>query len=257
MALQVPLAANNLFSLVDMSCGHGELGNQKACVVGVSGQSSLGSYVAVGRAVGTGPGTLTITADENEAGVFSSETTPGWNVAVSPNGVGTFTPPAAVQSSPVAFVLLGHDRAIVGVADESVSFGFLRAQMALAPTADPGSFIAGTQFVANGSVPNVAGIITPSGPINNNGTLVGTLDAEQILLLPPNPVQISGAAITGTYVLDSPATGRGTGQSTAPGPSNFVLYNVGDHEIILLESDNHTSEPVLIDLKQDIGAFDY
>jgi hypothetical protein len=64
------------------------------------------------------------------------------------------------------------------------------------------------------------------------------LDAEQILLPPPDPVQVSGAAITGKYVFDSPATGRGTGQSTTPGPSNFILYNVSDFEVILLESDS-------------------
>jgi hypothetical protein len=257
MVLQVPLAANGMFSLFDMACGHGELGNQKGCVFGVSGQGSSGSHVAAGLAVGTGSGTLTLTTDENKAGVFSSETTAGWTVTVSPNGVGSLTPPSAAQSSPAAFVLVGHDQAILGVADGSVSFGFLRGQTGLAPSASPGTFIAGTQFVANGSVPNVAGTIMPSGPTNNTGTLVGILDAEQILVPPPSPVQISGAAITGTYILDSPATGRGTGQSTSPGPSTFVLYNVSIREVILLESDANTSQPVLVDLKQDIGIWDY
>jgi hypothetical protein len=154
---------------------------------------------------------------------------------------------------PAAFVLVGHDQAIVGFSNESVSFGFLHGQTGLAPPTNTGTYIAGTQFVANGSVPNLAGIITPMGK-----TLSGTLDAEQILLPPPDPVQVSGAAITGKYVFDSPATGRGTGQSTTPGPSNFILYNVSDFEVILLESDSKSSQPVLVDLRQDPGSpFDY
>ena len=76
--------------------------------------------------------------------------------------------------------------------------------------------------------------------------------------LTPDPVQVSGAAITGKYVFDSPATGRGTGQSTTPGPCNFILYNVSDFEVILLESDSKSSQLVLVDLRQDPGSpFDY
>ena len=258
MDLQVAPASNGMFSLFDMACGHGELGNQKACVFGVSGQGSSGSGVIAGRAVGTGSGALTISTDENKAGVFNSETNAGWTVTVSPNGAGTLTPPATSQSSSAAFILVGHDQAIVGFGDESVSFGFLRGQTGLAPLTTPGTYIAGTQFVANGSVPNVAGIIAPTGPTNNNGTLSGTLDAEQILQPPPAPIQIVGAAITGNYVLDSPATGRGSGQSTTPGPANFILYNVSALEVILLESDAKSSQPVLVDLRQDPGSpFDY
>jgi hypothetical protein len=139
------------FSVFDMACGHGEPGNQKSCIFGVSGQGSSGSDIAAG------------------------------------------------------------------------------------------------------SVPNLARIITAMGK-----TLSGTLDEEQILLPPPDPVQVSGAAITGEYVFDSPATGRGTGQSTTPGPSNFILYNVSDFEVILLESDTKSSQPVFVDLRQDPGSpFDY
>jgi hypothetical protein len=257
MVLQAPLEVDGMFKLYDMSCGRGELGPQKSCIFGVSGQGASGSHIMAGRAVGSGPGVLTIATDDNNAGVFSSETSAGWNVTVSPNGVGALTPPATSQSSAAAFVLVGHDSAIMGLADGSVSFGFLRVQTVLAPQASPGTFITGTQFVANGSVPNVSGVIIPTGPTNNNGTLTGTLDAEQILLPPPNPVQISGAEITGTYSLDSPSTGRGTGQSTSPGPSSFVLYNLTDQEVILLESDANSSQPVLLELKQDIGIWDY
>ena len=100
--------------------------------------------------------------------------------------------------------------------------------------------------------------ITPTAPTNNDGTLVGTLDGEQVMRPPASGVQISGAAITGKYVFDSPATGRGPGQSTTPGPSNFILYNVSDFEVILLESDTKSSQPVLVDLRQDPGSpFDY
>jgi hypothetical protein len=258
MVAQVPLAADGMFKLFDMACGHGELGNQKGCIFGISGQGSSGSDVAAGRAVGTGPGVLTITTDENKAGVFNSETSAGWTVTVSPNGAGTLTPSPTSQSSPAVFVLVGHDQAILGFSDESVSFGFLRGQTGFAPPTPAGTYIVGTQFVANGSVPNMAGIITPTGTQDNNGTFNGTLDAEQILLPPPDPVQVSGAAITGNYVFDSPATGRGTGQSTTPGPANFILYNVSDFEVILLESDSTSSQPMLIDLRQDPGSpFDY
>jgi hypothetical protein len=62
------------FSVFDMACGHGEPGNQKSCIFGVSGQGSSGSDIAAGRAVGTGSGALTITTDEDKAGVFNSET---------------------------------------------------------------------------------------------------------------------------------------------------------------------------------------
>jgi hypothetical protein len=257
MVLQVAVAANGMFSLFDLACGHGELGNQKGCILGVSGQASSSSDVAAGRAVGTGSGILAITTDENKGGVFNSESNGGWTVTVSPSGAGTLTPPAASQSSPAAFVLVGHDQAIVGFSNESVSFGFLRAQTGLAPPATPETYIAGTQFVANGSVPNYSGVITPTGPIDNHGSLTGTLDAEQILLPPTDPVQISGAAITGTYLLDSAATGRGIGRSTAPGPSIFVMYCVSAFEVILLESDGDSPQPVLVDLKQDIGNWDY
>ena len=252
MDLQVALAADGTFSVFDMACGHGEPGNQKSCIFGVSGQGSSGSDVAAGRAVGTGSGALTITTDENKAGVFNSETSAGWTVTVSPNGAGTLTPPADSQSSPAVFVLVGHDQAIVGFNNESVSFGFLHGQTGLAPSTNTGTYIAGTQFVANGSVPNLAGSITRMGK-----TLSGTLDEEQILSL-PDPVQVSGAAITGKYVFDSPATGRGTGQSTTPGPSNFIVYNVSDFEVILLESDTKSSQPIFVDLRQDPGSpFDY
>jgi hypothetical protein len=111
---------------------------------------------------------------------------------------------------------------------------------------------------------SISGIPTTAGSfqvtVTVNGSAAGqTANANlTILLPPPDPVQVSGAAITGNYVLDSPATGRGTGQSTTPGPSNFILYNVSDFEVILLESDTESSQPVLVDLRQDpCCPFDY
>lgn len=257
MALQVPLAFSGMFTQDDLTCGFGELGNVKACIFGISGESGSGSHIVVGRAKGSGHEVLDITSDENKAGVVSSQTTPGWSVVISPSGAGTLTPPASSQSSPAAFVLVTHDQAILALADGSVSFGFVRAQFELAPSATPGTFIAGTQSVANGSVPNISGIINPTGPANSSGTFVGTLDAEQILAPPPAPVEISGAAITGNYALDSPATGRGTGGSTQPGPSSFILYNVNVGEILLMESDATSPQPMLIDLIQNGSPWDY
>ena len=257
MALQIPLASSGLFTQDDLTCGYGELGNVKACILGISGESGSGSHIVVGRAKGSGHEVLDITTDENKAGVVSSQTTLGWSVVISPSGAGTLTPPASSQSSSGAFVLVTHDQAILALADGSVSFGFIHAQVELAPSATPGTFIAGTQSVANGSVPNISGIITPTGPTNGSGTLSGTLDAEQILVPPPASVEISGAAITGNYTLDSPATGRGTGGSTQPGPSSFIIYNVNVGEIVLLESDATSPQPMLIDLIQSSSPWDY
>jgi large repetitive protein len=255
MALQIPIAVSG-FTQVDLACGRGELGNVKACIFGVSGESGSGSHIVVGRAKGSLQEVLDITADENKAGVVSSQAT-RWSVVISPSGAGTLTPTASQQSIPAAFVLVSHDQAILALADGSVSFGFIRAQVELAPSATPGTFIAGTQSVANGSVPNLSGIITPTGPTNGNGTFTGTLDAEQILAPPPAPVEISGAAITGNYTLDSPATGRGTGGSTQPGPSSFIIYNVNVNEIVLMESDATSPQPMLIDLIQSGSPWDY
>ena len=257
MALQIPSASSGLFTQDDLTCGYGELGNVKACILGISGESGSGSHIVVGRAKGSGHEVLDITTDENKAGVVSSQTTLGWSVVISPSGAGTLTPPASSQSSSGAFVLVTHDQAILALADGSVSFGFIHAQVELAPSATPGTFIAGTQSVANGSVPNISGIITPTGPTNGSGTLSGTLDAEQILVPPPASVEISGAAITGNYTLDSPATGRGTGGSTQPGPSSFIIHNVNVGEIVLLESDATSPQPMLIDLIQSSSPWDY
>jgi hypothetical protein len=207
----------------------------------------------VGRAKGSGHEVLDITTDENKAGVVSSQTTLGWSVVISPSGAGTLTSPA---SSSGAFVLVSHDQAILALADDSVSFGFIRAQVELTPSTTPGTFIAGTQSVANGGVPNISGLITPTGPTKGNGTLTGTLDVEQILVPPPAPVENSGAAITGNYTLDSPLTGRGTGGSTQPGPSSFIIYIVNVGEIILMESDA-SPQPMLIDLIQSVSPWDY
>lgn len=74
---------------------------------------------------------------------------------------------------------------------------------------------------------------------------------------PPAPVEISGAAITGNYTLDSPATGRGTGGSTQPGPSSFIIYNVNVGEILLMESDATSPQTMLIDLIQSGSPWDY
>jgi hypothetical protein len=249
MVLQTPIATSG-FTPDDLGCGHGELGNVQGCILAVSGESGTGSHVGAGRATGTAQELLKITYDDNNAGVVSSQTANDWGVAISPSGAGTLTPPASSQFDAVAFVLVGHDQAILAFADESVSFGFLRAQSELAPQASPGTFVAGTQFVANGSVPNISGVITPTGPANGSGTLTGSLDAEQILVAAPAPTEISGAATTGNYTLDSPATGRGTGVSTQPGPSSFVLYNVNVNEIVLVESDPTSHQPMLIDLIQ-------
>ena len=257
MALQIPLASSGLFTQDDLTCGYGELGNVKACILGISGESGSGSHIVVGRAKGSGHEVLDITTDENKAGVVSSQTTLGWSVVISPSGAGTLTPPASSQSSSGAFVLVTHDQAILALAHGSVSFSFIHARVELAPSATPSTFIAGTQSVANGSVPNISGIITPTGPTNGSGTLSGTLDAEQILVPPPASVEISGAAITGNYTLDSPATGRGTGGSTQPGPSSFIIYNVNVGEIVLLESDATSPQPMLIDLIQSSSPWDY
>jgi len=240
----------NSFSAAALRCTSSELIPTTACIFGISGESGAGSHVAAGRAVpGTTPGTLDVTIDDNKAGVVTTQATVGWTVTVSPNGVGVLTPPSSSQSSSATLVLIDGDDAVLAIADNSVSFGFVRPQKALSLSATPGTFSIGTQFVANGSVPNVSGIITPTGPTINMGTLTGTLDVEQILIQPPAPVEISGAAITGNYTLTA-ATGRGTGGSTQPGPSSFIIYNVSASDIVLLESDAVSLQPMLIDMRK-------
>ena len=240
----------NSFSAAALRCTSSELIPTRACIFGISGDSGAGSHVGAGRAVpGTTPGTLDVTIDDNKAGVVTTQATVGWTVTVSPNGVGVLTPPSSSQSSSATLVLIDGDDAVLAIADNSVSFGFVRPQKALSLSATPGTFSIGTQFVANGSVPNVSGIITPTGPTINMGTLTGTLDVEQILIQPPAPVEISGAAITGNYTLTA-ATGRGTGGSTQPGPSSFIIYNVSASDIVLLESDAVSLQPMLIDMRK-------
>jgi len=237
------------FSTSDLACGFTGDTN-KGCIYGISGESGKGSHVGMGRAVGTAVSastvTFNLTIDENKAGTVGNRTEIGWTGTVSANGVGIVTPPAGAQSSPAGFVLIDTDNAIVGSVDGSVQVGVIRPQTAVSPSAGPGRFIFGTQVIANGSVPNASGFVAVAAPATN-ATIAGTIDVEQVF---SPPTEIQGAPFNGNYTMDAPATGRGTGTSAAPGPSAFVLYNLGPTEIILLETDTTNLQPVLIDLIQ-------
>ncbi len=138
----------------------------------------------------------------------------------------------------------------MAVADGSVQVGVIRRQTALAPSSTPGRFIFGTQLVGNGKVSNASGFVAVAGPATN-APINGTMDLEQNTIA-GTPTEIAGAAFVASYTMDSPATGRGTGTTTppSPGPSQFIIYNVGSKEIILLESDSTSAQPMLIDLIQ-------
>jgi len=251
--LNLPILSGTMFQQLktsflssDLACGFREAVNV-ACIFGLSGESSAGSHVEVGRAVGTSLLTLTVTLDDNNGGVVTpTKTIAGWRVSISANGLGTIVPPGTANLSSVEFVLIDTDNAILAVADGSVQAGVIRRQTAFAPSSAPGSFIFGTQFVGNGKVSNASGFVAVAAPATN-ASINGTIDLEQTIA---TPTEVSGAAFNGNYTMDSSPTGRGTGSSAAPGPSKFIIYNVGPKEIILLESDSTSSQPMLIDLLQ-------
>jgi len=236
------------FSTSDLACGFREA-NNIACIFGLSGESSAGSHVGAGRAVGTSLGSLTVTSDDNNGGVVTpTKTTANWTVSISSNGLGAIVPLPSANSSSAEFVLIDTDNAILAVADGSVQVGLIRRQTAFAPSSAPGSFILGTQLVGNGRVTNASGFVAVAPPATN-APINGRIDLEQTT---GTPTEVPGAGFVASYTMSSPATGRGTGTTTSPssGPSQFIIYNVGPKEIILLESDSTNKQPMLIDLIQ-------
>jgi len=167
-------------------------------------------------------------------------------------GLGTIVPPFSANSSSAEFVLIDTDNAILAVADGSVQVGVIRRQIAFAPSSAPGRFIFGTQLVGNGRVTNASGVVAVAPPAPNaNAPMNGTIDLEQTIT-PTTSTEVPGAPFVAVYTMNSPLTGRGTGTTTppSPGPSQFVIWNVGPKEIILLESDSTSPQPILIDLIQ-------
>jgi hypothetical protein len=234
----------------DLACGFREA-NNIACIFGLSGESSAGAHVAAGRALSTSLRSLTITRDDNNGGALTSiSAIGGWTVTLSPNGLGTIVPPFSLNASSEEFVLIDTDNAILAVADNSVQVGFIRRQTAFTPSPAPGDFIFGTQLVGNGRVTNASGFVAVAPPATN-APMNGTIDLEQTIS-PTTPTEVPGATFAASYTMNSPPTGRGTGTTTAPptGPSQFIIYSVGPKEIVLLESDSTSTQPMLIDLIQ-------
>jgi len=239
MFQQNPAKAGS-FGLADLACGFGGDTNT-ACIFASSGESSAGSHVSAGRALGTGAGMLNLLTDDNNAKTVSQITENGATVTVNADGSGIIRPPAGdVTDSPVGFVLIDTDSGLFGVANDSVQVGAFRPQTVLTPAA--GSYTEGSQLVANGKTPNSAGNLAVTLP--PNGGINGAVNVEQAVVLPPTSnIELSGQFM-GTYNMDSPATGRGTGATNG---APFVIYAVGPKEFVILEADTTNPQPVLFD----------
>jgi hypothetical protein len=233
----------SLFSLSDLSCGLAPDTNS-GCIFVTEGESGSGTHISAGRAVGTASGMLTLEIDDNKAGAVTfTPPTAGTTVAIlnANAGLGLITPPGA-GANPVAFVLIDKDTAVIGVANGSEQVGLVKPQTATTISSSQVTYILGSQLTADGKVGNASGVVTLAKPAA--GQFAGTVDVE----VDSTPFEVPNFALTGTYALDSPATGRAPGTSNAPGLSTLILWVVSPNEVIVLDTEATLQEPILLDI---------
>jgi hypothetical protein len=228
--------AKSSFTLSDLACGLAPDTNS-GCIFAVSGESGSGSHVSAGRAVGTSSGMLTIQSDDNKAGTVTSSTTAGNGVTMLNAAAGL-----GIIGGAVGFVLTGTDDGIIGIPNGAEQVGLIKPQTATTISSSMVTYILGTQLTADGTVANASGVVTLAKP--SAGHFSGTVDVEE----DTSPFEVPNFAFTGTYVLDSPATGRGTGTSNASGLLTIILWSVSPNEVIVLDTQAGIAEPVLLDL---------
>jgi len=228
--------AKSSFTVSDLACGFAPDTNS-GCVFALSGESGAGSHVSAGRAVGTASGMVTIQSDDNKAGTLTSTTTSGNAVTLLNASAGL-----GIIGGTAGVVLIGTDDGIIGIPNGAEQVGRIRPQTTKTISTSQVTFILGSRLPADGIVGNASGVVTLAKP--SAGNFSGTVDVEE----DSSPFEVPNFAFTGTYVLDSPATGRGTGTSNVSGLLTIILWSVSPNEVIVLDSQAGIAEPVLLDL---------
>jgi hypothetical protein len=185
------------------------------------GSSAGTSDVQVGLLVPAGNATFTLTTDENNAGVITSNAPVSGTYTVAANGRVTVTGGA----TPPVIYLVSQNKGFVVGTDTSVTTGFFEPQVGTSFTnaSLSGNYIFGEQAPIVSSSSLSSGIASPNG--GTPGTISGTSDTNQIGTL------VAGQTFTAPYTVS--ATGRTTA-GTAPDTS--VMYIISSSKAVFIDT---------------------
>jgi hypothetical protein len=186
------------------------------------GGSAGTSDVQVGLLVPAGNGTFTLTTDENNTGVITSNAPISGTYSVAGNGRVAIT--GAGATPPVIYLVSQNKGFTVGT-DTSVTTGFFEPQVGTSFTnaSLSGSYIVGDLAPVVSSSSLESGIASPNGA--TPGTITGTSDNNQ------NGILVAGQTFTAPYTVSS--NGRAT-VGTAPDTS--VMYIISSSKAVFIDT---------------------
>jgi hypothetical protein len=220
-ALANSLFAGSVLKQVGGPFGISSLSGTDVISLGGKGSSPGTSDVQVGLLVPAGNGTFTLTTDENNAGVITSNAPVSGTYTVAANGRVTVTGGA----TPPVIYLVSQNKGFVVGTDTSVITGFFEPQVGTSFTnaSLSGNYIFGEQAPVVSSSSLSSGIASPNG--GTPGTISGTSDTNQIGTL------VAGQTFTAPYTVSS--TGRTTA-GTAPDTS--VMYIISSSKAVFIDT---------------------
>jgi hypothetical protein len=221
-ALANSLFAGSVLKQVGGPFGTSSLNGTDVISLEGKGGSASTSDVQVGLLVPAGNGTFTLTTDENNAGVITSNAPISGTYSVAGNGRVTIT---GAGATPPVIYLVSQDKGFVVGTDTSVTTGFFEPQVGTSFTnaSLSGNYIFGEQAPVVSSSSLSSGIASPNG--GTPGTISGTSDNNQIGTL------VAGQAFTAPYTVSS--NGRTT-MGTAPDTN--VMYIVSSSKAVFIST---------------------
>lgn len=212
-----------------------------ASVAGLTGQFLSGNIfvpdVAVAQFTATGGGSMTMSVEENQAGVTNNFGGP-IGVTYAIDTLGRVTTDLIRPFSPVFYIINQNDAFCVGTLLNQPTFGRFQPQSAgpFHAATLKGTFVEGTTAPPTSSVRDLSGIVTLDGI----SAVAGTQDESTAT------ANTADENVKGTYAIADINLGSGTVTLTAPAAFTGDFFIVSPTKFVMITTTIGDTNPVLI-----------